>query len=480
MSQFIRKSMRRGQTVFLLLLMMTIFTRFWQIGQDSLWLDEGLSIRLASYPFWDIFKNAAPIDHNPPLYLYLLHFWMALFGNSEASARSLSALCNIATLPLLYLLAKRFFSSKVALLSGLFFAISPFQIYYAQESRVYALHAFLALLSIYSFLRLQEDGNFQKWAALWSLSSIALVYTHIYAWFILLFQGLYWLFLYLKSESHISFRKMFFLNIFVVLAFIPYALHLIPLVLQIQQHYWISKPGLKHLIATYLQFGGGYYLGIPMLLFAMFGIYKINPKRSHRPFILLTGWLLIPVLVPFILSLLLKPFFLTRYPIAAAGSFYILAALGLHHTKKSIQNVAIAFLLIVGLFVNLRNGFIDNRAPWRTAVKEVTQQLADTQTLVVIGADFCKRDIFDYYAKNLSAPVFPLNREVSIHEIAGSIESVNPQKLLFIASHFGDSEQQLVEYLLHRYRLTYQKSYPHFDLFQRQQVFIKVYVFADK
>ena len=475
--RFIQKELSRERVIFLLLLLFTIFTRFWQIGQDSLWLDEGLSIRLSSYPLEEIFKNAAPIDHNPPLYLYLLHFWLALFGKSEVAARSLSALCNITTLPLLYLLAKRLFSNKVALLSGLFFAISPFQIYYAQESRVYALHAFLALLSIYSFLRLQEDCKLQKWAALWLLSSIALVYTHIYAWFILLFQGLYWLYLLFNSESHAPFKKLLLLNVLVVFAFIPYALHLVPLVLQIQKHYWISKPGVQHLIATYLQFGGGYYLGVPMLLFAMFGIYKIYHNKSPRSFFFLAGWLIIPVLVPFLLSLLLKPFFLTRYPIAAAGSFYIFAALGLQFTQKPIRIAAIVFFLAVGMFVNLRNGFIDNRAPWRTVAKEVAQ-LADSQTLVVIGADFCKRDIFDYYAKELSAPVLPINREVSINEIVESIASGNPQKLLFIASHFGNSEQQLVDQLMQYYNLTDQKTYPHFDLFDRRQVFISVYEFT--
>jgi uncharacterized membrane protein len=464
------------RVLFLLLLAFSLFVRFWQIDQDSLWLDEGLSIRLASLPFGEIFKNAAPIDHNPPLYLYILHFWMKLFGKSEIAVRSLSALCNTATIPLLLLIAKRFFSYRAALLSCLFFAISPFQIYYAQENRVYALHALLALLSIYSFLRLQDNIKLTKWAAIWVVSTIGLLYTHIYAWFVLLFQGLYWFFLFLNSENCISFKKISLLNAIVVFSFIPYAVHLIPLVLQIQKHYWISHPTLKHFIATFIQFGGGFILGIPMLLMALIGIYKLYQERSVKGLAFLSCWLIIPVLVPFLLSLMLKPFFLTRYPIASAGAYYIFTAMGVLSIKKPIRTIVIFIFGGIGIILTLRNGFIDNRAPWRTVAQEVAQ-LVDTQTLVIIGADFCKRDIFDYYSSDLALPVLTVNREKSILEIERTLAFLDYKKIIFIASHLGKSEQLLVRRLSQQLKLSRQKDYPHYDLFDRRKVFIKLYEF---
>ena len=46
----------------------------------SLWMDEGLSIGIASQPFFDI-PGVLKQDGAPPLYYLLLHVWMQLFGD---------------------------------------------------------------------------------------------------------------------------------------------------------------------------------------------------------------------------------------------------------------------------------------------------------------------------------------------------------------------------------------------------------------
>ncbi len=78
-----------------------LLLRFFNLSSESLWLDEGLSIRLASMTLAEINSIGLQTDHNPPLYLYLLHFWINLFGNGEFAVRSLSVLLNTACLPLL-------------------------------------------------------------------------------------------------------------------------------------------------------------------------------------------------------------------------------------------------------------------------------------------------------------------------------------------------------------------------------------------
>ena len=47
------------------------------------WIDEGLSVGIASHPFLEI-PGVLRLDGSPPLYYLLLHVWMAVFGVAPA------------------------------------------------------------------------------------------------------------------------------------------------------------------------------------------------------------------------------------------------------------------------------------------------------------------------------------------------------------------------------------------------------------
>ena len=59
--------------------------------QSGYWIDEGIAVGIASHDFSDI-PSALSMDGSPPLYYLLLHGWMAVAGDGEAAARSLSLL----------------------------------------------------------------------------------------------------------------------------------------------------------------------------------------------------------------------------------------------------------------------------------------------------------------------------------------------------------------------------------------------------
>ena len=73
-----------------------LLLRFWT--RSGLWLDEALTVDIARLPLHEI-PNALKHDGAPPLYYYLLHFWIALFGQSDQAVRSLSGLIAVLTLP---------------------------------------------------------------------------------------------------------------------------------------------------------------------------------------------------------------------------------------------------------------------------------------------------------------------------------------------------------------------------------------------
>ena len=57
-----------------------IILRFYT--HSALWLDEALTVDRARLPVSQI-AGSVKQDGAPPLYYYLLHFWMRLFGQSD-------------------------------------------------------------------------------------------------------------------------------------------------------------------------------------------------------------------------------------------------------------------------------------------------------------------------------------------------------------------------------------------------------------
>ena len=131
--------------------------RVFIIGNKGLWLDESFSIWLANHSVVDMLHWIVRIDQHPPLYYFLLHYWIALNGDTPGSVRLLSALFGTATIPVIYLIGKRISGAVMGLAAAVFMALSLFNIYYAQESRMYTLLTFNAAVAIYALVRLLMD-----------------------------------------------------------------------------------------------------------------------------------------------------------------------------------------------------------------------------------------------------------------------------------------------------------------------------------
>lgn len=112
--------------------------RFFRIGEESLWIDEAYSLRLATASGFGEIARATAGDVHPPLYYWLLHLWGGVFGDSVAALRAMSAVASLATIPLVHAIARPFAGGSGALFAAALFAISPYHVWYAQEMRMYA------------------------------------------------------------------------------------------------------------------------------------------------------------------------------------------------------------------------------------------------------------------------------------------------------------------------------------------------------
>ena len=157
--------------------------RFYRLAAQSLWADEGNSAALATRSLLRIAQDAAA-DIHPPLYYWLLRLWTALFGLSEGALRSLSAICGVALVYVIYLIGRRLHSERLGIVAAFLAAVNPFQIYYAQEARMYMLLGLWSGLLLYAFTRyvLNEGAGHLRPArgpaALLVVALIGGAYTH--------------------------------------------------------------------------------------------------------------------------------------------------------------------------------------------------------------------------------------------------------------------------------------------------------------
>ncbi|HEY9867981.1 MAG TPA: glycosyltransferase family 39 protein [Candidatus Obscuribacterales bacterium] len=203
----------------LLVLLLAAGLRFAGITFDSLWLDEAYQTlassvgqrlpdftRLGDQAFLFHFGPPRPVNELlanfrqvdplcPPLYPVLLNRWMALFGQSDLSVRSLSAVVSLLSIGAVYWCARLAFGARAALLSALLQAVSPFDIHYAQEARMYSLTVLLSTLSCGTFLVLLRSARLAGRTTIalggYAVSTWALINSHYTALFIPLFQGLF-------------------------------------------------------------------------------------------------------------------------------------------------------------------------------------------------------------------------------------------------------------------------------------------------
>jgi mannosyltransferase len=196
------KARPRVWFILLFISLAAFLLRIFRLDHQSLWYDEAFSVYVSGMSLGDITARTAA-DIQPPLYYYLLHFWMALAGETEFVVRFLSLLFGVLIVPLMFVTARRLFNRAAALFSALLVLFSPLYLWYSQETRMYSLITFLALLSSYSLLRALQGAD-RKWWLAFVLANIAAVYTHYFAFVIIAFQLVYCLWRLLSRPSPLA------------------------------------------------------------------------------------------------------------------------------------------------------------------------------------------------------------------------------------------------------------------------------------
>lgn len=247
------------------------------------WVDEGLSVGIAGHPLSHI-PGLLRQDGSPPLYYVILHVWMALFGRGEVATHLLSLVFGLAIIPAAYWAATSLFDRRTGVIAAVLAAGAPYLTVYAQETRMYALMAFISVFIAASFVHVFVYHR-RRYLPLFSVSLAAALYTHNWGLFLAVMTVVaYGWCLYAEGgDRHPLWREGLIGFGVVALLFLPW----LPTVLYQVQHTgapWDLPPVIWSLTSgTYFITGGR---GVAMLLLlgggAGLAALQFLPVRNGR------------------------------------------------------------------------------------------------------------------------------------------------------------------------------------------------------
>lgn len=430
----------------LFILGVALAARAYELDGQSFWNDEGTSVALAGRSLAAITRDASH-DIHPPLYYYLLHFWVRLFGASEIAVRGLSALLGSLTAVLVWLLGRRFLSREAAWTAALVTIVSPFQVYYSQEARMYILVTFLGALSFWFFAAWMER-LFDRQSARRSLGVNAwgyvlcgalMMYSHYFAFTLIVAQNLLfagrWLWAYGQADHGAARRyrwsimgKWVVSQLVIVMAFAPWLI-----VVWRQVSHWpaVSEPfGLPELakrvlnvfnLGLSMEHSGWWALAFGALLAGGWTLRVCQMWRQRAPFSAVWGALipwaywLTPVALIFLLSVQ-RPMYNPKFLLLASPGYALLLGQALmapfeHPWLRWLWRM-VATALVVGVsLLSLWQYHTDPsyaRDDYRSIARyiEAVEGAADA---ILINAP-AQIETFDYYYQGRS-PIYPLPQQ---------------------------------------------------------------------
>jgi mannosyltransferase len=416
-------SSKRGKTskliVVIALFLMMVFSALLSLfvfSETSLRLDEAQSLFQTNRDVPGLLRLVAQ-DVHVPLYHLLLHLDLKIFGSDIFTARMLSLVFFLLTIPATYLLGSYTFKRRIGLFAAFLVAITPFTNWYGSEARMYAMLAFITVLHQYLFLKVFREGKAAHWL-LYALTAIIGIYTHYFFAFVLATEALFYL-IKRKSFPAKSFRKFLKTAVIVLLSFLPWLLYVYSLGTASNTRPNLAVPSSGDLFNTYAQFIFGFQVDFlntvivstwPLLvLLAFFALQKNRQVPSEAIFFVMAA--VVPVFAAFLVSITLQPFFLSRYLIVAIPPLFIFLSYILAGYPLKVRRV-LKGTLVVLIAITLTIQILSPNTPVKENYEEAVQYLnqnVSSQDVVIAAAPFTIYPIEYYYqggAKVTTQPVW--------------------------------------------------------------------------
>lgn len=244
--------------VLLIILTVIGFVLRIKIGLPQLASDEVATVVTSSQSFpMGIINALVTKNFHSPLFYFILHFWMKIFGEDTFVLRLLPVLMGTACIPAAYFCGKNLHSKLAGVLAAVLVTFNFFLISYSHFCKFYAFLQLLGFLSVY-FLTKFDMKKQKKDLFLWVLINSMIVYTYVLGFLFVAIQFfvyvLYRIFVKNSSDNSFISKYLLLLGIFVLPA--------VPMIFKIVANtqssgfpaFWWYKFQMEHVLSVVYTF----------------------------------------------------------------------------------------------------------------------------------------------------------------------------------------------------------------------------------
>jgi len=266
-------------------------------------------------------------------------------------------------------------------------------------------------MSIYYIILFLDQRNRLN-GGLYVFSTLLLLYTHVYGFFLFFAQFLFLLWKYYSSK----------LNNEVLAAYSSVIVGVLPLIavyfyknyylfLNGSVDFWIKRPGFEELHQVFQFIIGSnetQLVYLVLLVVSLYGLKSIERGKKLDLLVLLWFSLISTLVVSWLVSFFVFPIFRARYLIGGAMALYVLAGYGIEQIDDFPIQVIVITILIIGS-VNALDQEVyghENSEPWNKVVDHIGQEYRDGDKILYNG--HWTRFALNYYGnrqlRNQSVP----------------------------------------------------------------------------
>ena len=368
--------------------------RLSHLGTKSLWLDEGATVALAraswSHFIWVWWHGEA----NPQtIYFLVMRGWI-LLGRSETCLRLPSALFGVASIPLMYVMARRFVSVGPALEAAALLAFSPAHVYYSQEARSYTLTILFVLLSSYFFVRAVEGDRRRDWV-LWTILCILAFYSHYFSALVPVAQACS---LFFRKKP--PWKPTIVGGLVILVTAIPGLTYIFRAAPENLHFIWMPQASPRELWHLGMFYGGSgvkVFLALILWIAGLVAIARTRGRDSESFWrgMLIVSWAVLPAAITAAVSLR-HPIFMQRYLIFSLPATMLLAAMGMAALRKMHVGVVLVVALCAMSIPTIVKDYHKPREDWRSASSAILASALPGDAVVFFP--FYTRIMLDYYS----------------------------------------------------------------------------------
>ncbi|KPJ69769.1 hypothetical protein AMJ44_02340 [candidate division WOR-1 bacterium DG_54_3] len=357
----------------------------------------------------------------PPLFSVCLGLWAWLFGVGEYSLRLLSILFAIASLPLVYLLARRIFDEGTAILSVFLVSISGMAIMFSQEVRTYSLLMLLSIISALFFWELISGKRNPLNIVAYIISTILLALSHAFGAVAIMAQVFYVVMGLVRNRKTNDFISIALIQGFIALCIAPLYIYIFFTGMKMLSSgmdlpYMVFPPYLRLFLLFFaLSIGEtvapwNFWVVIPAgLAFGYLFLRLFRWWRGKGVFFLLSL-----CLFPIIFAVLFASFTLPKYLIIALPFYLIL--IGRSLVEIDYRSVRIFLVMVICAvqavaivnYFSLKEYHNSNRIePWRKVCSMIKENYRKGDIIIASNYEIIYREL-QYYLNTLPKSDHPV------------------------------------------------------------------------